>query len=108
MPHGKLLIYTPQTTNREERLKAIKSAASKIAHPLKLQVQIIQITKTFPTYVYYKKDGDPEEIPIYCDSQRALREREIYESMKSVIFTLSFHPKHSALLTARKEILSLA
>jgi hypothetical protein len=108
MPNGKLLIYTPQTTERQTRLKAIKSAASKIAQPLKLQVQIIHITKTFPTYVYYKKDDDPEEIPVYCDSQRTLREREIYESMKSVIFTLSFHPKHSALLTARKEILSLA
>ena len=108
MPNGKLLIYTPQTTDRQERLKAIKSAASKIAEPLKLQIQIIPITKTFPTYVYYKKEDDPERIPIYCDSQKTLREKEIYQSMRSIIFTLSFHPKHSALLTARKELLSPA
>lgn len=108
MPNGKLLIYTPQTTERQERLKAIKSAASKIAGPLKLQVQIIPITKTFPTYVYYKKEDDPEKIPLYCDSQKTLREKEIYQSMSSIIFTLSFHPKHSALLTARKELLSPA
>jgi hypothetical protein len=108
MPNGKLLIYTPQTTDRQERLEAIKSAASKIAQPLKLQIQIIHITKTFPTYVYYKREDDPEEIPIYCDSQKTLREKEIYQSMKCVVFTLSFHPKHSALLTARKEMLSPA
>jgi len=108
MPNGKLLIYTPQTTNRQERLKAIKSAASKIAEPLKLQIQIIHITKTFSTYVYYKKEDDSEKIPVYCDSQKNLREKEIYQSMKSILFTLSFHPQHSSLLTARKELLSHA
>jgi hypothetical protein len=105
MPNGKLLIYTPQTMDRQERLKAIKSAASKIAEPLKLQIQIIPLTKKFPTYVYYMREDDPEKIPIYCDSQKTQREKEIYQSMKTILFTLSFHPKHSALLTARKKML---
>jgi len=109
MPNnGKLLIYIPQTADREERLNAIKSAASKIAEPLKLQIQIVQVTRTFPTYVYYKGQDEPENIPIYCDSQKTLREKEIYQTMKSLLFTLSFHPKHSNLLTARKELLSPA
>ncbi|MFQ6063935.1 MAG: hypothetical protein ACE5L6_00490 [Candidatus Bathyarchaeia archaeon] len=106
MLNGKLLIYTPQATDRQERLEAIKSAASKIAEALKLQIQIIHTTKAFPTYVYYAREDDPEKIPIYCDSQKALREKDICESMKSLLFTLSFHPKHSALLTARKQLLS--
>ena len=105
MPNGKLLIYTPQNAHR---LEAIKSAASKIAEPLKIQIQVIPLTMPFPTYVYYKGDEDPEEIPIYCDSQKNLREREIYQSMRSILFTLSFHPKHSALLAMRKELLSPA
>jgi len=106
MPNnGKLLIYTPQTT---DRLKAIESAASKIAEPLKLQIQVIPITQMFPTYVYYMREDDPEKIPIYCDSQKTLREKEIYQSMRSILFTLSFHPEHSALLAARRMLLSPA
>jgi hypothetical protein len=105
MPNGKLLIYTPQDT---QRLKPIKSAAFKIAEPLKMQIQIIPMTEAFPTYVYYERSDDPEKIPVYCDSQKTLGEREIYQNMKSILFTLSFHPKHSALLSARKELLSPA
>lgn len=108
MLNGKLLIYTPQAIDRQERLKAIKSAASKIAKPLKLQIQIIPLTKKFPTYVYYMREDDPEKIPIYCDSQNNQREKEIYQHMKTILFTLSFHPKHSSLLAARKDLLSPA
>jgi hypothetical protein len=108
MPNGKLLIYTPQTMDRRERLRAIKSAASKIAVPLRLQIQIIPLTKKFPTYVYYMREDDPEKIPIYCDSQKTQRAKEIYQRMKSILFALSFHPKHSSLLAARKDLLSPA
>jgi hypothetical protein len=108
MPNGKLLIYATQTIDRQERLRTIKSAASKIAEPLKLQIQIIPLTKKFPTYVYYMREDDAEKIPIYCDSQKSQREKEVYQSMKGILFTLSFHPKHSSLLTARKDLLSPA
>ncbi len=108
LDNGKLLIYTSQNTSRQERLKAIKSAASKIAESLKLQIQIVPVTKRFPTYVYYTRDNNPEKIPIYCDSQKKLREKEIYQRMRNIIYTLSFHPQHSALLTARKELSSAA
>ncbi|NIR15993.1 MAG: hypothetical protein GWN86_19535 [Desulfobacterales bacterium] len=108
MVNGKLLIYTAQTTDRERRLRTIKSAASKIAEPLKLQIQVVSTTRNLPTYVYYKKEGDSEKIPVYCDSENKLREKEIHEHMKSILFTLSFHPKHSCLLMVRKELLSAA
>jgi hypothetical protein len=108
MPNGKLLIYTPQIMGRQERLKAIKSAASKIAEPLKLQIQIIPLTKKVPTCVYYMREDDPEKIPIFCDFKNNQREKEIYQSMKGILFTLSFHPKHSSLLAVRKDLLSPA
>ena len=73
-----------------------------------MQIQIIPMTEPFPTYVYYERSDDPERIPVYCDSQKTLGEREIYLSMRSILFALSFHPKHSALLFARKELLSPA
>ncbi|UCC33666.1 MAG: hypothetical protein JSW53_01285 [Candidatus Bathyarchaeota archaeon] len=105
MPNGKLLIYTPSST---DRLKAIRSAVSKIAEPLKMQIQVIPMTRTFPAYVYYEREDDSERIPLYCDSQKGFGEREIYQSMRRILFTLSFHPEHSALLAARKELLSPA
>ena len=105
MLNGKLLIYTPQDT---QRLKPIKSAVSKIAEPLNMQIQVIPLDESLPTYVYYERNNDQEKIPVYCDSQKNLGERDIYLSMRNILFALSFHPKHSALLSARKELLSPA
>jgi len=105
MPNGKLLIYAPPNT---DRLNPIRSAASKIAEPLEMQIQVVPTTQTFPAYVYYERDDDQERIPLYCDSQKTLGESEIYQSMRSILFALSFHPKHPALMTARKELLSPA
>ena len=54
-----------------------------------------------PIYVYYD-DGDEEPIPVYCDEGKNGDLMEIASKIKSIMFVLSFHPRHSALKDVRK------
>ena len=101
--NGKFLIYTPNLTNKN-RLQVIDSAVSKIAGTLRLEIEIAKKNKLLSTYVYYRGHYDKEEIPIYCDWGKNWNEKEIYETIKSIMFALSFHPKHTSLQIIRKQI----
>ena len=101
--NGKFLIYTPSLTNKR-RLQIIGSAVSKIAETLRLEIEVARKNKLLSTYVYYRGYYDEEEIPIYCDWGKNWSEKEIYDTIKSVMFALSFHPKHRTLQTIRRQI----
>jgi len=101
--NGKFLIYTSNVTSKR-RLQVIGSAVTKIAETLKLEIEVAKKNKLLSTYVYYRDYYDREEIPIYCDWGKNWNEKEIYETIKSVMFALSFHPKHTTLQTIRKQI----
>lgn len=100
---GKFLIYTPNLSNKK-RLQVIGSAVSKIAETLRLEIEIAKKNKLLSTYVYYRGYYDKEEIPIYCDWGKNWNEEEIYDTIRSVMFALSFHPEHTTLQTIRKQI----
>jgi hypothetical protein len=103
--NGKLLVYVSSFASREKRLKPISGAAEKMAKLLKLTVEVVTFGKRFtPVYVYYK-DGEEEPIPIYCDNSESSDAHEIYAALKRMMFVLSFHPKHSALRSIRKEVM---
>jgi len=101
--NGKFLIYTPNFTNKR-RLQVIGSAVSKIAEALRLEIEVAKKRKLLSTYVYYRDYYDKEEIPIYCDWGKNWNEREIYDTIKSVMFALSFHPRHTTLQAIRKQM----
>jgi len=101
--NGKFLIYTPSLSNKK-RLQLIGSAVSKIAETLRLEIEIAKKNKLLSTYVYYRGYYDKEEIPIYCDWGKNWNEKEIYDTIRSVMFALSFHPEHTTLQTIRKQI----
>jgi hypothetical protein len=102
---GKLLVYASSFTSREKRLNPISNAAEKMAKLLKINMEIKTFRKRFtPIYVYYK-EGEEEPIPIYCDNGERSDMQEIYAVLRSMMFVLSFHPKHSALRSIRKEIM---
>jgi len=103
--NGKLLVYAPNGASHENRLKSVSVAAEKMAKLLKLNVEFITFREEFmPIYVYYK-NGEEEPIPIYCDKSGKSNTREIYETLKKMMFVLSFHPKHSVLKRFREEIM---
>lgn len=102
---GKLLVYASSFTSREKRLNPISSAADKMAKLLKINMEVKTFRKRFtPIYVYYK-GGEGEPIPIYCDNGERSDTREIYTALRNMMFVLSFHPKHPALQSIRKEIM---
>jgi hypothetical protein len=102
---GRLLVYASSFASRQKRLKPVSTAAEKMAKLLKLNVEVVTFRKRFtPIYVYYK-EGEEEPIPIYCDNEEKPNVQEICTALKNMMFVLSFHPKHSALKSARKEIM---
>jgi len=102
---GKLLVYASSSTSHRNRLKSVSIAAEKMGRLLKLRVEVITLRENFtPIYVYYK-NGDEEPIPIYCDKDAKSSMQEIYTALRSMMFVLSFHPKHSALRRIREEIM---
>lgn len=106
--NGMLFVYASTFTCRQKRLKPVSVAAEKMARLLKLNFEIKTFRKRFaPIYVYYK-NGDEEPIPIYCTKNDQSSIQEIYTALRNMMFVLSFHPKHSALRHARKEIMQFS
>jgi len=61
-----------------------------------------------PIYVYYEESDGDEPIPLYCDEGKMSGLEEICSALRSMMFVLSFHPKHTALRQMRKEIIKLS
>jgi len=102
--NGKFLIYA---SNQHRRLRIVKPAVAKAAETLKLRIEVAQTKKLLPIYVYYRSECSEEEIPVYSDWGKDGNEEDIYCAIKNMMFVLSFHPRHSALQTVRKEMRTL-
>lgn len=103
---GKLFVCASSFS--QKRLKPVSAATEKMAKLLKLNFEIKTFRKSFtPIYVYYKS-GDEEPIPIYCNSTNQSNVEEVYTALRSMMFVLSFHPKHHALKHIRKEIIQFS
>ena len=55
-----------------------------------------------------KQKGDEEPIPLYCDEGKRSDLEEISSALRSMMFVLSFHPKHSVLRQMRGELLKVS
>jgi roadblock/LC7 domain-containing protein len=105
---GKLLVYASSFTSRESRLRSVSIAAERMAGVLNVDIEVRTFKKKFtPIYVYYKQ-GDEEPIPIYCNNGEKSNAEDVYATLKNMMFVLSFHPKHSVLRHARKEIMQFS
>jgi len=106
--NGKLLVYASSFASHRKRLKSVSIATEKMAKLLKLDVEIITFTQEFaPIYVHYK-NSDENSIPIYCNKNGESNTQEIYNTLRNMMFVLSFHPKHAALKHVRKEIMQFS
>jgi len=96
---GKLTVYASAPN---QRLQSVRAAAEETAKQLNLSFKIVkQRHDSTPIYIYYEC-GDDEPIPIYCDEGKTGDFTEISSKIKSMMFVLSFHPRHAALKQARK------
>ncbi len=107
--NGKLMIYASSGAPHRKRLESVTTATQQTAKRLKLNFEMKKLHgPATPIYVYYEDDGDDEPIPLYCDEGKLSGLDEISSTLRSMMFVLSFHPKHAALRHMRKEILKLS
>ena len=103
------MIYASSGTPHRKRLESVRTATQQTAKRLNLNFEMVKlIGASTPIYVYYEDDGDDEPIPLYCDEGKMSGLEEISSKLRSMMFVLSFHPKHTALRQMRKEILKLS
>ena len=106
---GKLMVYASTGASGRKRLESVRTATRQTAKLLNLNFQMVKLhSSESPIYVYYDDNGDNEPIPLYCDEGKMLGLEEICSALRSMMFVLSFHPKHAALRQIRKEILKLS
>lgn len=102
---GKLLVYASSVASCRKRLKSVSTAAEKTARTLNLDIEIIALKdRAAPIYVFYK-NGDDEPVPLYRDKSQKTDVKNVCNTLRSMMFVLSFHPKYSALKKIRKEIM---
>jgi len=106
---GKLMVYASTGFPGRKRLDSVRTAVQETAKRLKLDFEIVKVDRAAsPIYVYYEESGDNEPIPLYCDEGKMSDLEEISSALRSMMFVLSFHPKHLALKQMRGEILKLS
>ena len=106
--YGKLMVYASTGIPGKKRLESVRTAAQETAKRLNLDFEMVRFDKGSPIYVYYEESDGEEPIPLYCDEGKMSGLEEISSALRSMMFVLSFHPKHSALRQMRKEIIKLS
>jgi len=106
---GKLMVYASPNMPFRKRLDSVRTAAKETAKRLNLDFEIVKLDRSgSPIYVYYEETDGDEPIPLYCDEGKISDLEGISSALRSMMFVLSFHPKHTALRQLRKEILKLS
>jgi hypothetical protein len=106
---GKLMVYASTGVPCRKRLESVRTATQETAKRLNLDFKMVKLDRAgSPIYVYYEETDGDEPIPLYCDEGKMSDLEEICSALRSMMFVLSFHPKHSALRQMRKEIVKLS
>ena len=106
---GKLMVYASTGAPGRKRLASVRTATQETAKRLNLNFEMVKFDGVgSPIYVYYEESDGDEPIPLYCDEGKMSDLEGICSALRSMMFVLSFHPKHAALRQMRKEILKLS
>lgn len=97
---GKFLIYAPASSGSRQRLGVVGRAVSRVANRLGLEIEISRTSRVPSPYVFYLNRG-VEDVPVYCDFGKDWDEDRIYNSIRSVVYALSFLPEFSILQSVR-------
>ncbi|UCD96045.1 MAG: hypothetical protein JSV35_06005 [Candidatus Bathyarchaeota archaeon] len=104
--NGKLKIYSSNAP-RLDRLRIVDTAVSNVAGSLNFELEHSNRKELLSIYVYYE-GASGDEIPLYCDWGKQLGADEVSRSIRSMMFVLSFHPKHSNLRGIRTSMVHSA
>ncbi len=103
------MVYASNGFPFKKRLDSVRTAAEETARLLNLDFEEVKLERAgAPIYVYYEENGGDDPVPLYCDEGKPSDLEGISSALRSMMFVLSFHPKHSVLRQMRKEILKLS
>jgi hypothetical protein len=103
---GKLLVYASTDVPRRKRLASVRTATEETAKLLNLDFEVVRFSNgCSQIYVYYECGDGGEPIPLYCDEGKVGDLQEICETLRKMVFVLSFHPKHAALKHVRGAVM---
>jgi hypothetical protein len=103
------MVYASSGFPSQKRLTSVKEATKDTAKRLNLDFEMVRFDKAPSTiYVYYEENDGEEPIPLYCDEGKKSDLEEISDSLRKMMFVLSFHPKHSILREMRSQLLRLS
>ena len=105
---GKLTVHASVAATRRKRLQSVKAATEETAKRLNLSFEVVRFRKRFSQIYVYYENGEKEPIPIYCDEGKSYSLKEISVTLKNMIYVLYFHPAHSAIRKARKELMGFS
>ena len=101
-----MLVYTSTDVASNKRLESVKTATAETAKLLNLKFDVVRFRNSCSQiYVYYECSDRDEPIPLYCDDGKTGNLQEICETLRKMVFVLSFHPKYSALKQMRSAIM---
>jgi hypothetical protein len=99
--NGKLLIYAPRISGRNDRLKTVGRAVVRVAEMLGTDIEISQRRNVLSVWVYYKTDGK-EKTPVYFDWGKNWSEDAVFQAITSKLYGLSFSSEHAVLQVIRR------
>lgn len=105
---GKILLYASSRGSERKRLDSVREAAEETAERLALGFEMIRFTKCCKQIYVYYENGDDEPVPIYCDEGKKFDPEGICESLRRMMFVLSFHPRNGALRTMREKLMGFS
>ncbi len=103
------MVYASNYVPQKKRLESVRSATQETAKRLNLDFEMVRFSRpNSPIYVYYEENDGEEPIPLYCDEGKRSGLEEISSALRSMMFVLSFHPRHSSLKRLRGEMVKLS
>jgi hypothetical protein len=105
---GKLLLYASAGGSQRKRLSSVREATEETAQRLNLGFEVVPFKKRCSQIYVYYENGNDEPVPIYCDEGKSFDPEGICESLRRMMFVLSFHPRNGALRTMRSELMGFS
>ena len=96
---GKFLICIPRLSGGKGRFRVVARAVVRIAEMLEKDVEVSNRRNVMSVWVYYKDKGRKESL-LYSDWGKDWSEDEVFRTLRSMAYTLSYFAEENAILQA--------
>jgi hypothetical protein len=91
---GKFLVYFPRLSGRNERLKTVVRAVSRLSETLGTDIELSQRRDVLSVWVYFK-NSRKEKIRLYSDWGKNWSEDDVFHTIENKLYGLFLHHEHA-------------